>query len=60
MFVAYPADIPAALQAYEAARKERTAAIQIGSRGNNWLKDGGNGDWVYGYNAWETPITVNE
>lgn len=53
-------DIPAALQAYEMARKERTAAIQIGSRGNNWLKDGGNCDWVYGYNAWATPIAVNE
>lgn len=45
-----------AVAAYEAARRDRTARIQIGSRGNEWLKDSGNGDWVYGYDAWKTPI----
>jgi salicylate hydroxylase len=44
--------IPAALQKYEATRLERTSQIQIGSRGNNWLREGGNADWVYGYDAW--------
>jgi salicylate hydroxylase len=44
--------LDAALPAYEAARRERTAQIQIGSRGNAWLRDGGNADWVYGYDAW--------
>jgi salicylate hydroxylase len=44
--------VPAALKRYEAARQERTARIQIGSRGNNWLREGGNADWVYGYDAW--------
>ncbi|MEX0346577.1 MAG: FAD-dependent monooxygenase [Rhizobiaceae bacterium] len=50
------ADVHAALQRYEHARMDRTAKIQIASRGNEWLKKGGNADWVYGYNAWETPL----
>ena len=32
-----------------------TSEIQIGSRGNQWLKDGGNADWVYAYDAWTVP-----
>ena len=47
---------PDALLRYEAARKERTARIQIASRGNEWLKKGGNADWVYGYDAWQVPL----
>ncbi|WP_052402148.1 FAD-dependent monooxygenase [Muricoccus aerilatus] len=50
------ADVPAALRRYEGLRQERTARIQIGSRGNNWLRAGGNGDWVYGYDAWAVPL----
>lgn len=46
-----------ALKAYEAARIDRTSRVQIGSRGNEWLKDSGNGDWVYGYDAWTTPLS---
>jgi salicylate hydroxylase len=48
--------IAAALQRYEDARKDRTARVQIGSRGNEWLKDGGNADWVYGYDAWSVSL----
>jgi salicylate hydroxylase len=48
--------IPTALQRYEAARRERTARIQIGSRGNEWLREGGNADWVYGYDAWTAAL----
>jgi salicylate hydroxylase len=44
------------LDRYQHARMERTARIQLGSRENNWLKDAGNGDWVYGYDAWEVPL----
>ncbi|MFC6669844.1 FAD-dependent monooxygenase [Marinobacterium aestuariivivens] len=44
--------VAAAFQRYEAGRKERTARVQRGSRGNEWLKAGGNADWVYGYDAW--------
>ena len=46
-----------ALAVYENSRKERTARVQIGSRGNEWLKEGGNADWVYSYDAWSTPLT---
>jgi salicylate hydroxylase len=31
--------------------------LTLGSRGNEWLKEGGNADWVYGYDAWSTPLT---
>ncbi|MNO98590.1 6-hydroxynicotinate 3-monooxygenase precursor [compost metagenome] len=50
-----PAQIASALQGYQLARLERTSQIQIGSRGNQWLKAGGNADWVYGYDAWAVP-----
>lgn len=47
---------PEGLRAYEDLRRERTAQIQIGSRGNEWLKDGGNADWVYAYDAWRVEV----
>ncbi|WP_226506164.1 FAD-dependent monooxygenase [Pseudomonas sp. MWU16-30317] len=42
-----------ALRDYQNARMARASQIQIGSRGNQWLKAGGNADWVYGYDAWQ-------
>jgi salicylate hydroxylase len=51
-----PADVPAALQRYEGARRPRTARVQENSLGNEWLKQGGNADWVYGYDAWTAPL----
>jgi salicylate hydroxylase len=50
------ASIEAALTRYETARRERTARIQIGSRGNQWMRGPGNADWVYGYDAWHTAL----
>jgi salicylate hydroxylase len=50
------ADVPSALRAYESARRDRTAKIQIGSRGNQWMKTQGNADWVYGYDAWSAAV----
>ena len=49
-------DIANALRNYEALRIERASKIQIGSRGNNWLREGGNADWVYGYDAWNVSL----
>ncbi|WP_346008065.1 FAD-dependent monooxygenase [Janibacter terrae] len=43
---------PDGLRRYETLRQERTAQIQVGSRGNEWLRSGGNADWVYDYGAW--------
>lgn len=40
------------MRVYEQARRERTARVQLSSRGNEWLKAGGNADWLYGYDAW--------
>ena len=54
--VAAPAQVAAALRRYETMRMERASQIQVGSRGNNWLRSGGNADWVYGYDAWSVPL----
>jgi salicylate hydroxylase len=48
--------VPAALRRYEASRIERTSRVQEGSLANEWLKQGGNADWVYGYDAWSAPL----
>ncbi|RJF96939.1 FAD-binding protein [Noviherbaspirillum cavernae] len=50
------AEVPAALKRYEDTRRERTSKIQLGSRGNEWMKEGGNADWVYGYQAWNVSV----
>jgi salicylate hydroxylase len=52
------AQIAGALASYATARQERTAKIQIGSRGNQWMKTQGNADWVYGYDAWNVPLNA--
>jgi salicylate hydroxylase len=57
--VAEAPTIEAAFAAYEAARRERTARIQLGSRANNWLREGGNADWVYGYDSWAVKVLEN-
>jgi salicylate hydroxylase len=54
------ADIEHALARYENTRKPRTARVQIGARSNEWLKEGGDADWVYGYNAWAAPLDQSE
>lgn len=48
--------VPEAFSAYEEARRARTAAVQRGSLANDWLKQGGNADWVYGYKAGTAPL----
>lgn len=47
-----PDGVEAAFARYEAVRKPRTAQVQENSLANEWLKKGGNADWVYGYDAW--------
>lgn len=44
-----------ALKRCENARKDGTAGVQLGSRGNE-LKQGGNADWVYAYAASDAPL----
>jgi salicylate hydroxylase len=48
---------PECLKRYERARLERTANIQRNSLANEWMKEQGNADWVYGYHAWEAEIS---
>lgn len=45
--------LPQALEAFAHARIPRTTRVQEGSLANDWLKQGGNADWVYGYDAWQ-------
>lgn len=52
-------EAPEALKRYEQARIERASKIQLGSRGNNWLREGGNADWLYAYDAWAIPVAVD-
>jgi salicylate hydroxylase len=56
--VAESPTLEAAFAAYQALRLDRTAQIQIGSRGNAWLREGGNADWVYGYDAWQVKLAL--
>jgi 6-hydroxynicotinate 3-monooxygenase len=54
-------DVEGAFQRYEAHRKPRTSRIQAISSANTWMK-GGNDDtsWLYGYDAWNVPLTPTE
>ena len=49
-------NVPERLRRYENARLERTANIQHNSLADEWMKEQGNAEWVYGYHAWETPL----
>lgn len=49
-------DFATAFSRFEKLRQERTAKIQLGSRGNEWLKNGGNADWVYGVDVWQLNV----
>ena len=49
-------DWPTALVQYEKTRLERASEIQLASHQNNWLRDSGNPDWVYGYDAWSADL----
>ena len=49
-------DWPAALAQYERTRIGRASRIQLGSHRNEWLREPGNPDWVYGYDAWTADL----
>jgi 6-hydroxynicotinate 3-monooxygenase len=48
--------VPDALRRFEATRKPRTSEVQLNSRTNSWLREPTDPDWVYGYDAWTTPL----
>jgi 2-polyprenyl-6-methoxyphenol hydroxylase-like FAD-dependent oxidoreductase len=54
-------DIEGSFRLYEASRKPRTSRIQAISSANTWMK-GGDDDtsWLYGYDAWNVPLTQAE
>jgi salicylate hydroxylase/6-hydroxynicotinate 3-monooxygenase len=52
------ADVAEAFQVYEATRKPRASAVQTGSSANTWMRNATDPDWLYGYDAWSTPLAV--
>jgi salicylate hydroxylase/6-hydroxynicotinate 3-monooxygenase len=51
-------DIKYAFRLYEMNRKPRTSRIQAISSANTWMqKSGDKPDWLYGYDAWNVPLT---
>jgi salicylate hydroxylase/6-hydroxynicotinate 3-monooxygenase len=54
-------DVEFAFRQYEAHRKPRTSRIQAISSANTWMQ-GGDKDpaWLYGYDAWNVPLTPTE
>ena len=50
------AGVNAALRRYEATRKPRATQIQGNSSKNNWMREATDPTWVYGYDAWSTPL----
>jgi 6-hydroxynicotinate 3-monooxygenase len=49
-------DIGAALQIFEATRKDRATQIQMRARDNTWLRDKTDADWIWAYDAWNAPL----
>jgi salicylate hydroxylase/6-hydroxynicotinate 3-monooxygenase len=41
---------------FERTRFDRTGRIQFESHENKWTKSGMDSDWVYGYDAFTTPL----
>jgi salicylate hydroxylase/6-hydroxynicotinate 3-monooxygenase len=48
--------VAATLRRYEATRKPRASEIQGSSRKNTWMRNSTDPTWVYGYDAWNTPL----
>jgi tRNA (cytidine(34)-2'-O)-methyltransferase len=42
------------------SRQERTGTIQLTSHKNEWLSKRTDPDWVYGYDAWTTPLAPRQ
>lgn len=52
----FGADVEAAFQVYENARKDRTSRVQKESRDNKWLREPMDPSWVFGYDALEIAL----
>jgi salicylate hydroxylase/6-hydroxynicotinate 3-monooxygenase len=50
-------EVEKALHGFEQARKDRTSQVQLHSHQNQWMKQSTDPLWVYGYDAWSTPLS---
>jgi salicylate hydroxylase/6-hydroxynicotinate 3-monooxygenase len=41
---------------YEALRRDRASRVQLGSHQNQFMSGQTDPDWVYGYDAWTSPL----
>ena len=48
--------LAAAIAQYERTRIGRASRVQLGSHQNEWLRETGIPDWVYGYDAWRAEL----
>jgi 2-polyprenyl-6-methoxyphenol hydroxylase-like FAD-dependent oxidoreductase len=51
-------DVAEAFRVCEATRKPRASMVQAGSSANTWMRNETNPDWLYGYDAWTTPLAT--
>jgi salicylate hydroxylase/6-hydroxynicotinate 3-monooxygenase len=51
--------IAEAFRLYERVRRPRTSRMQITARQNTWLRYKTDADWVYGYDAFKTPLSAD-
>lgn len=54
-----PGEIEEALRRFECTRKARTSRVQLNSHRNEWMKQATDPDWVYGYDAWSEPLSLD-
>ena len=49
-------DPPAIFALYETQRHERASKVQLGSRGDDWMRYGMDAGWLYGYDVLNVPL----
>jgi salicylate hydroxylase/6-hydroxynicotinate 3-monooxygenase len=52
-----PEGLADALKRYELNRRDRATEVQQMSNENTWLRYKTNTDWLFGYDAWEVPLS---
>ena len=54
-----PDGIAEGFRLYERLRRARTARMQVTAREHTWMRFKTDAEWVYGYDAWTTPLNAD-
>ncbi len=54
-----PDGIAEGFRLYEQLRRARTARMQVTAREHTWMRFKTDAEWVYGYDAWTTPLNAD-